>query len=93
MSDTKTEIVTFRIDAALKDELAGIAEEEDKPVGELLRELVRDHVKHRKRLVFEAEARRQCEVINAAAHDPNSDEAQVTRELEGDLGYFRDEWK
>jgi antitoxin component of RelBE/YafQ-DinJ toxin-antitoxin module len=93
VSETKTEIVTFRIDAALKDEFAGIAEQEDKPVGELLRQLVRDHVKRRKRLAFEAEARRQCELLNAAARDPNSDEAQVMRELEADLGYFLDEWK
>lgn len=93
MSDSKTEIVTFRIDAALKDEFAGIAVEEDKPVGELLRELVREHVKRRKRLAFEAEARRQCELLNAEARDPNSDEAQVMREIEGDLLYFLDEWK
>jgi hypothetical protein len=93
MSDAKTEIVTFRLDAALKDEFAGIAEEEDKPVGELLRELMREHVKRRKRLTFEAEARRQCELLNAAARDPNSDEAQVMRELDADLGYFLDEWR
>ncbi|HEY1798011.1 MAG TPA: ribbon-helix-helix protein, CopG family [Stellaceae bacterium] len=93
MSDTKTEIVTFRIDAALKDEFAGIAEAEDKPVGELLRELVREHVKRRKRLAFEAEARRQCELLNAAARDPNSDEAQVMRELDANFEDFAKEWK
>jgi hypothetical protein len=93
VSDTKTEIVTFRLDAALKDEFAGIAEEEDKPVGELLRELVREHVKRRKRLAFEAEARRQCEVLNAAARDPNSDEAQVMRELEAHFADVMREWK
>lgn len=93
MSDTKSEIVTFRLDAALKDEFAGIAEEEAKPVGELLRELVREHVKRRKRLAFEAEARRQCEVLNAAARDPDSDEAQVMRELEAHFADVMREWK
>lgn len=88
MSEPKTEIVTFRLDAALKDEFVGIAEEEDKPVGELLRELVRHHVKQRKRLAFEAEARRQCDIINAAAADPNSDEAQVMRELDANFDEF-----
>ena len=38
--------------------------------------------KQRRDLVFEAEARRQCLMINAAAQDPNSDEAAVMRELE-----------
>jgi hypothetical protein len=93
MSDTKTETVTFRIEVTLKNEFAEAAEAEHKPVGELLRELVRDHVKRRKRLAFEAEARRQCELLNAAAEDPGSDEAQVMRELEADLHDFLDEWK
>jgi len=93
MSETKTVTVTFRIDAALKDEFVEIAEEEEKPVGELLRELIRERVKLRQRLAFEAEAHRQCELLNAAAQDANSDEAAVMRELEGDLHDFLDEWK
>ena len=88
MAENKTETVTFRIDAALKDEFAEIAEEEAKPVGELLRELVRQHVKHRRRVAFEAEARRQCQIINAAAQDPHSDEAQVMRELDANFDEF-----
>lgn len=87
-SDTKSKTVTFRVDAMLKDEFAAIAEAEHKPVGELLRELVRQHVKLRKRLAFEAEARRQCAIINAAAQDPNSDEAQVMRELDANFDEF-----
>ena len=38
--------------------------------------------KKRRDLAFEAEARRQSLIINAAAQDPNSDEAAVMRELE-----------
>jgi hypothetical protein len=88
MSETKTETVTFRIEAALKDELAEIAETEHKPMGELLRELVKQHVKQRKRLAFEAEARRQSLECAAAAHDPNSDEAQVIRALDANFDEF-----
>jgi hypothetical protein len=88
MSETKTETVTFRIDAALKDEFAEIAEEEAKPVGELLRELIRERVKQQRRLAFEAEARRQSLECAAAARDPNSDEAQVLRELDANFDEF-----
>ena len=38
--------------------------------------------KKQRDLAFEAEARRQSLIINAAAQDPNSDEAAVMRELE-----------
>lgn len=92
-SDPNTEIVTFRIPPTLKAAIAEIAVEEAKPVGELLRELVRERVKQKERQEFEAEARRQCEIINAAARDPNSDEAAVMRELEADLEDFVKEWK
>jgi hypothetical protein len=59
----------------------------------LLRELIRERVKQKERREFEAEARRQCEIINAAARDANSDEAAVMRELEADLEDFAKEWK
>ena len=42
-----------------------------------------------RRRAFEAEARRHCLEANAAAQDPNSDEAAVMRELEANLA---DEW-
>jgi hypothetical protein len=93
MSDTKSETITFRIDATLKDELAEIAEKQAKPVGELLRELVREHIKQKKRREFEAEARRQCEILNAAAEDPSSDEAQILREIDANFEEFAREWK
>ena len=93
MSETKTETVTFRIEAALKDEFAQIAEAEHKPIGELLRELVRDHIKQKKRREFEAEARRQSLECAAVAQDPNSDEAQVMREMEAHFADVLREWK
>jgi hypothetical protein len=89
----KVETVTFRIDSALKIAFAEIAAEEAKPIGELLRELVREPVEQRARRSFEAEARRQALGAAAAAQDPSSDEAAVMRELEADLEGFSDEWK
>ena len=85
MSETKSEIVTFRIEAALKDEFAEIAEAEHKAIGTLLRELVRQHVSRCKRLAFEAEARRQSLECAEAAKEPSSDEAQVMRELDANF--------
>jgi hypothetical protein len=89
----KVETVTFRIDSVLKTAFSQIAAEESKPVGELLRELVRDRVEQKARRVFEAEARRQSLEVAAAAQDPRSDEAAVLRELEAELEGFSDEWK
>lgn len=85
MPETKTETLTFRIEAALKGEFAEVADKEAKPVGELLRELVREHVKQRRRREFEAEARRQSLQCAAAATEPTSDEAQVMRELDANF--------
>jgi hypothetical protein len=92
-TDPKADSLTFRIPAALKADFAAIAEKEAKPVGELLRELIRDRIKQERRREFEAEARRQCELINAAAQDPNSDEAAIMRELDAHLDSLADEWK
>jgi len=89
----KVETVSFRIDSVLKIAFAEIAAEEAKPVGELLRELVRERVDLKARRSFEAEARRQALEAAAAAQDPGSDEAAVMRELEADLEGFSDEWK
>jgi len=84
----KADTVTFRIDSELKAALAEIAERESKPVGELLRELVRDRVEQKRRRAFEAEARRQSRLITAAAQDPDSDEAAAMRELEANFDEF-----
>ena len=89
----KVETVTFRVDSVLKTAFAEIAAEESKPVGELLRELVRERVARKARQQFEAEARRQSRDAAAVAQDPHSDEAAVMRELEAELEEFSDEWK
>jgi predicted transcriptional regulator len=89
----KAEVLTFRIDPALKREVRKIARTEHKPVGALLRELVQERVDRKRHREFETEARRQCLAANAAARDPTSDEAAVMRELEADLEEFANEWK
>ncbi len=93
MADTspKAETVTFRIDPELKAALAEIAQRESKPVGELLRELVRERVEQKRRRAFEAEARRQSLEAAAVARDPDSDEAAVMRGLDADLEESTDE--
>jgi hypothetical protein len=91
--EPNADIITFRIPPALKAAFAEIAEQEAKPVGELLRELIRERIKQKERREFEAEARRQCLEINAAARDPNSDEAAVMRELDALFDESVREWK
>ena len=89
----KIETMTFRVEPALKTAFAKIADEEHKPIGELLRELVRERVERKRRRAFELEAHRQSLVAAALARDPNTDEAAVMRELKADFAAFADEWK
>lgn len=92
-TEAKVEMVTVRLDPVLKAELVAAAKQESKGLGELLRELIREHVARKKRQDFEAEAHRQSLEAAAAARDPDSDEAQVLRELGADLEEFADEWR
>jgi len=79
----KGDTVTFRLDPELKAELTRLAEQDHKSLGELLRELAGERVERERRRVFEAEARRQSLLIAERAGDPNSDEAEVMRWIEG----------
>jgi predicted transcriptional regulator len=81
----KDDSLTFRLEPALKTALTQAAAAEHKQPGELMRELIREHLAQRRRRAFEDEARRQCLAINAAAHDPKSDEAAVLREIDNEL--------
>src|SRR6266478_712372 len=92
-AEPNADIITFRIPPALTAAFAEIAREEAKPVGELLRDLIRERVKRKERLEFEAEARRQSLIIAKAAEDPNSDEAAVMRELDALFDESVREWK
>jgi predicted transcriptional regulator len=89
----QTETLTFRIAPELKAAFAEIAEAEAKPIGELLRELVRQRVAEQRRREFEAEARRQSLEAAAAARNPESDEAAIMRELDAHLAEGIDGWK
>ena len=89
----KAETLTFRIEPALKAALIKIASEERRPVGDLLRDLVRARVERRRRRAFEAEAHRQSQELAAAAQDPQSDEAAMLRWLDATLLELADEWK
>ena len=81
-AEPKPETMTFRINKSLKAAFTKVAREEDRPAGELLRELVRVRVQQRRRRAFEAEALRQSRACADAARDPHSDEAAVLRELD-----------
>lgn len=75
----------LRIDPALKAAFTAATEAEDKPAAQVVRDFMRSYVKTRERRIFEAEARRQSLLIAERARDPNSDEAQVMREIEAEL--------
>jgi hypothetical protein len=88
---SKAETLTFRIEPALKQALSKVADEEHKPVGQLLRELVRERIERRRRRAFESEARRQS--AEAAAAAPNGDEAAMLRWLDASVDTLVDVWK
>ena len=92
-TDSKADSLSFRIPPALKADLLAIAEKEAKPVGELLRELIRERVMQDRRRAFEAEARRQSLKAAVLAQAAGSDEAAVMRELDAELEEFGKEWK
>lgn len=83
MAQHKTDTLTIRIDPGLKAALAEVAQDEDKPLGRLLRELIQERIERKRRHDFEAEARRQSALIASAAADPESDEAAILRALAG----------
>lgn len=92
-ASAKADTLTFRIEPALKTAFTRIAGEEHKPVGALLRDLVRERVERGRRRAFKSEARRQSLEAAAFARDPNSDEAAVMREIDAELSEYFDEWK
>lgn len=70
----KGETLNLRIDPALKAEFRAASETENKPVAEILRDLMRAYVEHAKRRKFAAEAHRQSQLLAAS-----SDETEVFR--------------
>ena len=84
----QADTISFRIDPGLKTALAEIAAEEAKPIGEILRGLIRDRIEQKHRREFEAEARRQSLLLAEAARDPDSEEAAIQRELDANFDVF-----
>ncbi len=63
----KADTLNLRVDPALKAEFVAATEAENKPVAEVLRDLMRSYVKRVRRKKFAAEARRQSQrVANSA---------------------------
>jgi hypothetical protein len=73
----------LRIDPALKAAFTAATEAEDKPAAQVLRDFMRAYVKQRERRTFEAEAQLQSQAVAERARDPNSDEAEIMRWIEG----------
>ena len=60
---------TFRIDPDLKQEFMAVTETDDKPVSQVLRDLMAAYVEQRKRKQFEVEARRQSKLIASSPEE------------------------
>ena len=65
----KADTFNLRIDPSLKAEFLALSESENKPVAEILRELMRAYVEHSKRKKFTAEARRQSQLLAASSEE------------------------
>jgi predicted DNA-binding protein len=92
MSDDPKQPLNFRLGRTYKEALDRLAEQQDKPVGQLVREVVEDYVAGQARAAWEAEARRTAVQLGEAARDPSSDEAAMLRCLEANLEEFAEEW-
>jgi hypothetical protein len=73
---------TFRLERDLKSAFLKLAESQDKPAGEILRELIGELVKTKQHSDFVKEARRQSKIIAASASNSSSDEAEVLSQLD-----------
>ena len=61
--------LTFRIDPDLKREFMAVTETENKPVSQVLRDLMAAYVERKKRKQFETEARRQSKLIASSPEE------------------------
>jgi predicted DNA-binding protein len=92
VSSEAKEPVNFRLGRSYKQALQKLAREQDKAVGELIREVVEEYVADQERAAWEAEARRTALELGRAARDPRSDEAEMLRILDANLEAFAGEW-
>jgi hypothetical protein len=81
-ANAQVETLNLRLEPELKTAFTEAADAEHRSAADVLREFMRDYVERVKRRRFEEEARRESALIAQAAADPNSDEAQVMREID-----------
>jgi predicted DNA-binding protein len=92
MQDDPKQPLNFRLGLSCKEALERLAEEQDKPVSQLVREVVETYVADQARAAWEAEARRQAAALAEAARDPGSEEADMLRFLDASLEEFAKTW-
>lgn len=85
VSHSRGSTLNLRVDAALKAEFAAAVEAENRPAAEVLRALMCGYVEGARQRHFEAEARRQSELIAAS-----EDEAEVMRWIQDVSGLEND---
>lgn len=66
---SKSGTLNFRIDPRLKADLMAATEDENRPVAEVLRELISNYLEQRQRRRFEIEARRQSQLIASSPEE------------------------
>jgi hypothetical protein len=92
MPNDPKEPVNFRLGRKHKRTLVRLAAERDKPVGELIREVIEEFVTLEERRAWEAEARLAARALAEEAADHTSSEAETLRLLDANLGEFAREW-
>lgn len=65
--------LTIRIERELKDEFISAARTQNRPAAEVLRDLMEAYVEDEKKKLFEAEARRESELIAASFDEKQVD--------------------
>lgn len=84
----KLENFNFRLEPELKAAFAAAAEAADRPAAQVLRDFMRAYVEKREREQLRAAMRREAAALGRLAQDPDSDEAQILRELDANLDEF-----
>lgn len=80
-SQARDDTFNFRVDPALKADFQAATRAQHRPAAQVIRDFMRDYVQRQRHRDFLAEADRQSRAIAELAADPDSDEAQVLREL------------
>ena len=73
---------SLRVDPALKAAFAAAAESQDRPAASVVRDFMAAFVRQQELRTGQTEIARQCAILNRAALDPDSDEAEVMRWIE-----------